>query len=136
MTDQSSTTTAMLPWSSPLQNVQHGTGEASLSRPARSLADAARAFRDASGAQHDPDDLARAFAQVDAALEDLAAAAQLAADATMEGSKRRGADAPDALPLATARALSSRLHGLRAELLGARRISSALISAFDGAVRR
>jgi hypothetical protein len=136
MTDPSTTTTAMVPCSAPLESVQGRGREASLTRPARSLADAARAFRGASGAQHDPEDLAGAFALVDAALEDIAAAAELAADATMEGSRRRGRGAREGLPLATARALSWRLHGLRGQLVGARRICSELTRVLDTAVRR
>jgi hypothetical protein len=135
MTDPSSTTTAMVPASSPVEVAEHHAFE-QLSRSARSLADAARGFRDASGAHRGPEDLARAFALVDAALDDLAAAAELAADATMEGSRRRGAEASDGLPLATARALSWRLHGLRGELVGARRICSELTRVLDGAGRR
>jgi hypothetical protein len=135
MTDPSSTTTAMVPSSTRLEMARHAAGEASLSRSARSLADAARAFRDASESQHDPEDLARAFALVDAALDDLAAGAELTAYATMEGSRRRRPGATDGLPLATARALSWRLHGLRGGLVAARRICSELTRVL-GAVRR
>jgi len=110
MTHPSSTTTAVVPSSSRLELGQL-PGEAPLSRSDRSLSDAARAFRDASDAQHDPEDFAVAFALVGAALDDLAAGAELSAYATMEGSRRRRAGATDGLPLATARALSWRLHG-------------------------
>jgi len=109
--------------------------ESSLGRSARSLADAARAFRDASDPEHDTHELALAFALVDSALGDLAAAAALTAYATMEGSRRRRADRTDRLPLAGARALSWRLHGLRAGLVGAQRICSELTRVLDAAKR-
>jgi hypothetical protein len=136
MTDRSSTTTAIVPWSSPLEAGRHPADESSLSRSARSLGDAARALRETSDAQHDPEDLARAFVLVEAALDDLAAGAELVAYATMEGSRRRRAGATDGLPLATARALSWRLHGLRRALVAARRICSEMTRVLDGAVRR
>jgi hypothetical protein len=136
MTDLSSTTTAMVPSSSRLEPDVQSPGEASLSRSARSLADAARAFRDASDARHDPEDLALAFGLMDAALDDLAAAAEAAAYATMEGSRRRRAGATDGLPLATARAVSWRLHGLRVRLVGARRVCVDLTRALDDHRRR
>jgi hypothetical protein len=136
MTDPSSTTTAIVRSSSRLKTGQLRAGAASLTPPARSLSDAARAFRDASDAQHDPEDLAVAFALVGAALDDLAAGAELTAYATMEGSTRRRAGATNGLPLATARALSWRLHGLRGGLVGARRICSELTRVLEGATRR
>ena len=132
MTDPSSSTTAIVP-SSPLGRPH--AGESSLSRSARTLAEAARAFRDVTDAQHDPEELAVAFSLVDAALDDLAAAAERAAYATMEGSRRCRPRATEALPLATARAVSWRLHGLRDGLIGARRICSELTRALEGAVR-
>ncbi len=110
--------------------------EPSLRRPAQNLTDAARAFRDASGAEQDPDDLGLAFALLDAALDDLAAAAERAAYSTMERSSRRGAGPPDVLPLATARAFSWRLHGLRARLVNARRICAEVTGVLDGGVGR
>ncbi|HEX2104781.1 MAG TPA: hypothetical protein VHF51_14085 [Solirubrobacteraceae bacterium] len=136
MTDRSSTTTAIVPSPSPLAAGRHPADESSLSRSARSLGDAARAFRETSGAQHDPEDLTRAFALIEAALDDLAAGAELLAYATMEGSSRRRAGATVGLPLATARALSWRLHGLRRGLVAVRRICSELTRVLDGAVRR
>ena len=126
MADRSFTTTAIAPWSSPLAVGRRPADGSSLSRSARTLADAARAFREASDARHDPDDLARAFPLVEAALDDLAAGAELVAYATMEGSSRRRAGATDGLPLPMARALSWRLHGLRSALVAARRICSEL----------
>jgi len=101
--------------------------------PARHLAEAARALREASGAAHDPDDLARTVALVDAALDDLAASAELLAYASMEASRRRRMDARKALPRAVARSLSWRLHGLRSALVAARRISSDLTRVLDAA---
>jgi hypothetical protein len=136
MTDRSSTTTAIVPSISPLEIGRHRAGDSSLSRSARSLGDAARAFREASDAQHDPQDLARAFALVEAALDDLAAGAELVAYATMEASRGSCAAATDGLPLATARALSWRLHGLRNGLVAARRVCTELARVLDGAVRR
>jgi hypothetical protein len=113
-----------------------GADDSQLSRSARSLADAARAFRQTSDAQHEPEHLAVAFTLVDAALDDLAAGAELVAYATMERSRRRHAGATDRLPLATARALSWRLHGLRSALVAPRRICSELTRVLDDAVRR
>jgi hypothetical protein len=135
MANQSLTTTTIAPSPSPLEIRRRGA-ESSLSRSARSLGDAARAFREASDAQHDADELARAVALVEAALDDLAAGAELAAYAAMEGSRRRRAGAGEGLPLATARAVSWRLHGLRSGLVGARRICSDLAGVLDGAARR
>ena len=131
MTDQAFTTTAIVPWTAPRE-----ADESSLDRSARSLGDAARAFREASDAPHEPEDLARAFALVEAALDDLAAGAERVAYATMEGSRRRRAGATDGLPLATARALSWRLHGLRSGLLAPRRICSEVTRVLDDAVDR
>jgi hypothetical protein len=137
MTDRSfTTTTAIVPSTSRLEIGRHRADDSSLCRSARSLGDAARAFREASDAQHSPEDLARALALVEAALDDLAAGAELMAYATMEGSRRRRAGETDGLPLATARALSWRLHGLRGGLVAARRICTELTRVLDGAVRR
>jgi hypothetical protein len=136
MTDPSSTTTAVVRLPARLEIVHNRGGDASLSRPARSLADGARAFREASDAIHDPQDLALAITLVEAALDDLAAGAELAAYSTMEGARRRRAGATDGLPLPTARAVSWRLHGLRGQLVRARRISSELTRVLDRAVRR
>jgi len=136
MTDRSTTTTALFRYSSAPEICQQPTGESSLSRSARDLRGAARTFRQASDGQHDPEDLARAFALVEAALDDLAAGAEVVAYATMEHSRRRRGGATDGLPLATARALSWRLHGLRSEVVAARRICSDLTRVLDGALRR
>jgi hypothetical protein len=136
MTDRSSTTTAIVPSSSALDAGRHPADESPLSRSARGLGDAARAFRKTSDAQHEPEELARAFAVVEAALEDLAAGVELIAYATIEGSRRRCAGATDGLPLATARALSWRLHGLRGGLVAARRICSELTGVLGRAGRR
>jgi len=133
MTDRSATTTTAIV---PFGIERDRADESSLSRSARSLGAAARAFRETSDAQHDDDDLARAFALVEAALGDLAAGAERVAYATMQGSRRRRGGATDGLPLATARALSWRLHGLRSGLVAAQRICSELTRVLDGAVRR
>jgi hypothetical protein len=137
MTDRSAITTALVR-SSPAPTIrQEPTGESSLSRSARDVREAARTLRQACDGQHDPEDLARAFALVEAALDDLAAGAEVVAYATMEHSRRRRrGGATDGLPLPTARALSWRLHGLRRELLAARRICSELTRVLDGALRR
>jgi hypothetical protein len=136
MTGRSSPSVAMVASPSRPEIGRHDADESSLTRSARSLADAARAFRQASRAQHAGDDLSRAFALVDAALDDLADGAELVAYTTMESSRRRRAGATDGLPLARARALSWRLHGLRSGLVAARRICSELIRVLDGAVGR
>ena len=132
MTDQSFTTTAIVPWTSPIEAGPH-RAEESLPRSARSLRDAARAFRTTADGQHAPEDLACAFALVEAALDDLAAGAELVAHAAMADSRRRRAGATDGLPLGTARALSWRLHGLRSGLVAPRRICAELTRLFDGA---
>ena len=126
MTDRSLTTTALVPSSAPRGVDRQPSAASSLTGSARNLRDAARTFRQASDAQHEPEDLASAFALVEATLDDLAADAERVAYATMERSRRRGG-AADGPPLATARALSWRLHGLRSEVLAARRICSDLI---------
>jgi hypothetical protein len=137
MTDRSATSTALDRFSSAPEISQPPTGEPSLSRSARDLRAAARTLRRASDGQHDPEELARAFALVEAALDDLATGAEAVAYATMDHSRRRRTGgATDGLPLPTARALSWRLHGLRSELVAARRICSDLSSVLDGAVRR
>jgi hypothetical protein len=134
MTDRSAITTALVR-SSPGPTIsQEPTGESELSRSARDVREAARTLRQAAGGQHDPQDLAQAFALVEAALDDLATGAEVVAYATMEHSRRRrGGGAIEGLPLPTARALSWRLHGLRRELVAARRICSELTRVLDGA---
>ena len=134
MTDRSFTATTLVPTSS--AEVDRQIGGSSLSGSARGLRDAARTFRQASDGPHAPEDLARAFGLVEAALDDLAAGAEHVAYATMERSRRRRDSATEAPPLATARALSWRLHGLRSEILAARRICSDLTRVLDGALRR
>jgi hypothetical protein len=136
MTDRSSTTTALARSSSAPEAAERPTVQSPLSRSARDLRDAARTLRQASDAQHDPEELASAYALVEAALDDLAAGAERLAYATMEHSRRRRGGATEGLPLATARALSWRLHGMRSELVAARRICSDLTRVLDGAVRR
>jgi hypothetical protein len=137
MTDRSSTSTALARASSAPAIGLPPAGESALGRSARDLRNAARTLRQASDAPHDPKDLATAYALVDAALDDLAAGAERLAYATMEHSRRRrGRGATDGLPLGTARALSWRLHGMRSELVAARRICSDLTRVLDGAVRR
>jgi len=136
MTNTSTTTMALVPAPSRPAMGRRSAGESSSSRSARCLADAARAFRDASDAQHDPEDLAVAFALVGAALDDLAAGAELAAYATMERTRRRAMGPTDGLPLATARALSWRLHGLRSRLADAHGICAEVTGVLDVAARR
>jgi hypothetical protein len=79
MTGPSSTSVAMVVSPSRAEIGRHRADESSLTRSARSLADAARAFRETSDAEHAADDLSRAFAFVDAALDDLADGAELVA---------------------------------------------------------
>jgi hypothetical protein len=136
MTDRSAVTTALVRSSSAPEIGRPPAGECSLSRSARDLRDAARSFRQASDGQHDPQVLASAFALVEAALDDLAAGAEVVAYATMEHSRGRRGGATGRLPLATARALSWRLHGLRSEVVAARRICSEVTRVLEGAVRR
>jgi hypothetical protein len=136
MTDHSFTSSAIVPSTSRLAIGQQRADDASLGRSARSLGDAARAFREASDAPQDPEDLTRAFALIEEALDDLAAGTELIAYVAIEGSRRRRAGATDGRPLVTARALSWRLHGLRSGLVAARRICTELTRVLDGAVRR
>jgi hypothetical protein len=136
MTDQSFTTSAIAQLTSPSEAGRHPADESSFTRSAGSLRDAARAFRETADGQHDPEELRRAFALVEAALDDLAAGAELVAYATMERSRRRRGGATDGLPPATARAVSWRLHGLRSEAVAARRVCSELTRVLAGAVRR
>jgi hypothetical protein len=134
MTDTSPPTTVTVPSASPRGTVQH-RDDTSLSQAASRLRDAARAVRETSDAARGPEEAARAFALIEAALDDLAGAAEFVAYATMDGSRRR-AFPPEGLPLTTARALSWRLHGLRRELVVARRICTELTGLLDSAVRR
>jgi hypothetical protein len=133
MTDAISTTTAVVRSPARLEMATQRADDSQLRRSARSLADAAQAFRQSSDARHEREELAHAFERVDAALADLAAGAELIAYGTMDRSRRRRDGPADELPLATARALSWRLHGLRASLMSARGISSELAGVLDGA---
>jgi len=91
----------------------------SMAAAARRLADAAAAFRAAAATPRDGSDLALSFSDVESALGDLAAGAELSAYAVTAAGRPAGVPATHAAP-ASARSLSWRLHGLRHELLAAR----------------
>jgi hypothetical protein len=90
-----------------------------MAAAARRLADAAAAFRAAAAAPRDGSDFALAFSDVESALGDLAAGAELSAYAVTEAGRPAGVPATHAAP-APARSLAWRLHGLRRELRAAR----------------
>jgi hypothetical protein len=96
----------------------HGTPP-SMAAAARRLADAAAAFRTAAATPGDGSDFALSLSDVESALGDLAAGAELSAYAVTEAARRAGVPATHAAPT-SARSLSWRLHGLRRELLAAR----------------
>jgi hypothetical protein len=115
MTEAASTSTALV--ASP-RSARHGTTP-SMPAAARCLADAAAAFRAAATAPVDGSAFALSLSDVESALGDLAAAAELSAYAVTEAGRPAGVPATYGAPTA-ARSLSWRLHGLRRELLAAR----------------
>jgi len=62
------------------------------------------------------------FSEVEAALGDLAAGAELSAYAVTAAQRPDGVSATHAPPTSVARSLSWRVHGLRRELLDAREV--------------
>jgi hypothetical protein len=82
----------------PLSTTAHDAG---LAAPARELAEAARAFRGAAPQPPETADFALAFTDLEGVLDDLAAGAELAAYALLEGARPAG------------HALRSRLHAAR-----------------------
>lgn len=89
----------------------------SLRAPARRLADAARELRDAG--LREPMDVTLAFTDLEAALDALAAAAELTAYAVIDAAAPAGGSLAQPAP-PRARAVSWRLHALSSDLRGAR----------------
>jgi hypothetical protein len=88
----------------------------SLARLAQRLAEVARAIRIERERAGEADGLGRAFADVEAALADLAIASELTADAVIESDRPSGARPTAVPPTPGARAVSWRLHGLAGAL--------------------
>ncbi len=91
-----------------------------MAAAAQRLADAAGALRAAAETPRDGSDFAMCFSDVEAALGDLAAGAELSAYAVTAAERLDGVSATHAPPTSAARSLSWRLHGLRRELLDSR----------------
>jgi hypothetical protein len=118
MTQAATTTMALV--ASPRTDDRTTTDDSSLAAAARRLAEAAVAFRAAAETPRDGSDFAMSFGDVEVALGDLAAAAELSAFAVTAAERPDGASATQAAPTSAARSLSWRLHGLRRELLDSR----------------
>jgi hypothetical protein len=117
MTEAATTTMALV--ASP-PSARHGTTP-SMAAAARRVADAAAAFRAAAATPRDGPEFALSLSDIESALGDLAAGAELSAYAVTEAGRPAGVPATHAAPT-SARSLSWRLHGLRRELLAARAI--------------
>jgi hypothetical protein len=120
---------------SQLTTARRGPGDAPLTAPARELADAARAFRDAALDPREPTDVTLAFAHLEGVLDELAAAAELTAYATIDAATPAGASMAQPAP-PRARAISWRLHGLSSNLLAARATCGEVNRALHGAGSR
>jgi hypothetical protein len=108
--------------------------DAPLASQAGDLAEAARLFRTTARDPKSGSDLALAFSRLEAALDDLAAGAELAAYAVIEHT--RPPEAPVTSPaLAGARSISWRLHALRGQLVAARNTCEEVVSATHDAER-
>jgi plasmid stabilization system protein ParE len=118
MTQAATTTMALV--ASPRTDDRTTTDDSSLAAAARRLAEAAVAFRAAAETPRDGSDFAMSFGDVEVALGDLAAGAELSAYAVTAAERPHGVSAAHAPPTAAARSLSWRLHGLRRELRDAR----------------
>jgi hypothetical protein len=93
------------------------------------LAEVAQAIRVAADRFEEPPDLAVAFADIERALGDLAAAVELTAHAVIETDRPAGARATQVPPTPAARAVSWRLHGLANALRASREVCPAVQSA-------
>jgi hypothetical protein len=124
MTEAATTTMALV--ASPRSG--HGTTphmtteNPSMAEAGRRLAEAAAAFRAAAATPRDGSDVALSFSRVEAALDDLAAGAELSAYAVTEAGRPDGVPATHAAPTSARRSLAWRLHGLRRALLAAREV--------------
>jgi hypothetical protein len=98
----------------------------SLGGLARRLAEVARAIRDEAQRSGEADELGRVFADVEAALGDLALAAEHTADAVIAADRPPGTRATQVSPTPAARAVSWRLHGLAGALRTSHRVCSAV----------
>ena len=107
---------------SPRSGEGETTDDSSMAAAAQRLADAAGALRAAAETPRDGSDFAMCFSDVEAALGDLAAGAELSAYAVTAAERPNGVSATHAPPTSAARSLSWRLHGLRRELLDARQV--------------
>jgi hypothetical protein len=93
------------------------------------LAEAAHAIRVAADHFEELPDVAVAFADIERALGDLAAAAELTGYAVIETDRPVGARATQVPPTPPARAVSWRLHGLAGALRTSREVCLAVQSA-------
>jgi hypothetical protein len=113
-------TTMMALVASPQTDDGTTTDDSSMASAARRLAEAAGAFRAAAETPRDGTDFVRSFSEVEVALGDLAAGAELSAYAVTAAERPEGVSATHAAPTSAARSLSWRLHGLRRELSDSR----------------
>jgi hypothetical protein len=120
MTQAATTTMALV--ASPRTGDGKTSDDSSMAAAARRLAEAAGAFRAAAAALRDGSDFAMSFSDVEEALGDLAAGAELSAYAVTAAERPDGVSATHAAPTSAARSLSWRLHGLRRELLDSRAV--------------
>jgi hypothetical protein len=124
MTEAATTTMALA--ASPRTGDGKTTDDSSMAAAARRLAEAAGAFRAAAETPRDGSDFARSFSDVEVALGDLAAGAELSAYAVTAPQRPDDVSATHAAPTSAARSLSWRLHGLRRELLDTRGVCAEL----------
>jgi hypothetical protein len=132
MTTSSSTSPSVAPFT-----VEGGTRRAavppseagSLRYLARCLAEVAHAIRVEAEHPEGLPDLAGVFADIENALGDLAAAAELSAYAVIDNDRPPGARASGVSPTPPARAVSWRLHGLASALRASREVCPAVQSA-------
>jgi hypothetical protein len=96
---------------------------------ARCLAEVAHALRVEADHPEAPPDLAGVFTDIESALGDLAAAAELSASWVIDNGRPPGVRASQVPPTPPARALSWRLHGLAYALRASREICPAVQSA-------
>jgi hypothetical protein len=120
MTQSATTTMALV--ASPRTGDGRTSDDSSMAAAARRLAEAAGAFRAAAALPRDGSDFAMSLGDVEVALGDLAAGAELSAYAVTAAERPDGVSATHAAPTSAARSLSWRLNGLRRELLQSRRV--------------
>lgn len=106
-------------------------GPGSLDALTRRLAEVAHAIRLAADHPNELPDVTASFADIERALEDLAAAAELTAYAVIDSDRPPGARATQVPPTPRARAVSWHLHGLANALRASRDVCSQAQSAMQ-----